>query len=154
MIEPFSGIGVRFCEDGTISSGGGDKAPAKIFNTVVDGGDPPTAAENFLGVGIGRWVYLRGAREAFPRNRWTTNSASLRRNSGSPHVRAWLHAQDPYRWAPVHYTNGRSSCRPCSGNTPEQTEANWLTLTKDEPAPAHRLQRRWQRKRPRARFWV
>lgn len=151
VVEPLSGIGVQFCEDGTISSGGGAKAPATIFNTIVEGGDPPTAAEHFLGVGIGRWVYLRGAREAFPRYRWMTNSAPLRRDSGSPYVRAWLHTQDPYRWAPVHFMRGRSSCRRCAGATQDQTEANWAELSKGEPGSAHRLRRRWRpiQRRPR-----
>ncbi|MCS3779320.1 hypothetical protein [Tsukamurella ocularis] len=138
VIEPLSGMGVKFYHDGRISSDASAKSRTpKAFIGKLDDtyfGDP----EHFIGVGIGRWVYLHGAELAAPARRWPTNSAGLRPYSGSPHVRAWLHSQQPYRWAPVHRA-GRASCGTCEGGTPEETADTWLHLPPSAGGDQHRL---------------
>ncbi len=143
--EPFSGIGAAFYPTtGHIDS----TSDAKGSPTVLQGhvaSDYFGRAEHFIGVGIGRWVYLRGAHLVAPQARWPI-VATLRSDSGSPHVRAWLHAQDPWRWQPVHDSAGNISCSNCAGDTEAGTRAAWESLTtgarpRDHllvPLPRHR----------------
>ena len=81
VTEPFSGIGVAFypSTDRHIDSSGGAKgSPTALQGQVA--GDYFGRAEHFIGVGIGRWVYLRGARMVDPQIRWPI-VAGLRTNS-------------------------------------------------------------------------
>ncbi|SHX95906.1 Uncharacterised protein [Mycobacteroides abscessus subsp. abscessus] len=142
VTEPLSGIGVRFNSDGKISATGSSKSPPTVFNgCTVDGGG--AVAENFLGVGIGRWVYLRGAPLAYPQIRWGTAKAGLRPGSGVEQVRAWLHTMDPYTWAPMHQWTDHSSCQRCGGDNPDETEENWWNMQPGERGSDHRETRNW-----------
>lgn len=144
VTEPLSGIGVRFNSDGKISATGSSKSPPTVFNgCIVDEGG--AVAEDFLGVGIGRWVYLRGAPLAYPQIRWGTAKAGLRPGSGVEQVRAWLHTMDPYRWAPMHQWTDHSSCQRCAGEDPDETEDNWLDMPPGERPHDHQETRKWYR---------
>ena len=139
VTEPFSGIGVAFypSSDRHIDSSGGAKgSPTALQGQVA--GDYFGRAEHFIGVGIGRWVYLRGARMVDPQIRWPI-VAGLRTNSGSPHVRAWLHAQDPYRWEPAHDLSGNVSCSACARGTEADSRAAWEVLTANTKPQDHPL---------------
>lgn len=139
VTEPLSGIGVKFTPHRReISSDGG----TKDLPTVLQGhitGNHFGRAEKFVGAGIGRWVYLHGAQQVLPDLRWPTLNTTLRPGSGSPHVRAWLHAQQPHRWAPVHQMPAHASCATCARATPRETEAAWLELDADARPRDHRL---------------
>ena len=65
--------------------------------------------------------------------------AGLRTNSGSPHVRAWLHAQDPYRWEPAHDLSGNVSCSACARGTEADSRAAWEVLTANTKPQDHPL---------------
>lgn len=136
VTEPLSGIGVRFypTTDRHIDSTGGSKGSPTILRGRI-AGDFFGRAEYFIGVGIGRWVYLRGAQLVQPRVRWPI-VAGLRAGSGSPHVRAWLHAQQPYWWAPVRDDAGNASCARCGqDSTSAGIRRAWEDLAIDaEPA--------------------
>lgn len=139
VTEPFSGIGAAFYPntDRHIDSSGGAKgSPTALHGHVA--GDYFGRAEHFIGVGIGRWVYLRGAHLVAPQARWPIVSG-LRPGSGSPQLRAWLHAQDPCRWQPVHDSAGNISCSRCAGDTAAGTRAAWEALTADAKPQDHPL---------------
>lgn len=144
VTEPLSGIGVRFNSDGKITATGSSKSPPTVFNgCLVDEGG--AVAEDFLGVGIGRWVYLRGALLAYPEMRWGTAKAGLRNGSGVEQVRAWLHTMDPYRWAPMHQWTDHSSCQRCAGEDPDETEDNWLNMPPGQSPRDHQETLNWYR---------
>lgn len=154
VVEPLSGIGAAFfpnTDQHIDSSGGANGSPTVLQGYVA--GDYAGRAEHFIGVGVGRWVYLRGAHLVAPQVRWPI-VAGLRSDSGSPHVRAWLHAQDPCRWQPVHDSAGIISCSRCAGDTKAGTRAAWETLTADAKPQDHLLvplpRHRWERERPGA----
>lgn len=138
--EPISGMGVTF-KPGlrAISSDGGAKCWPAAFEGRLADDDLGGPAEYFIGVGIGRWVYLHGAQLACPDLRWSTTASNLRTDSGSPYVRAWLHAQHPYRWAPVHDYRGHVSCQRCRRADGAKTEAAWRGLSVGADPRDHRL---------------
>lgn len=129
VTEPLSGIGAAFypATDRHVDSSGGAKDSPTVLRGRV-AGEFFGRAEHFIGVGIGRWVYLHGAKMVEPRVRWPI-VAGLRGDSGSPHVRAWLHAQEPYWWEPVHDSAGNVSCSMCGRGAAADTRAVWETLT-------------------------
>lgn len=141
VTEPFSGIGAAFypSTDRHIDSSGGAKRSPTILQGHV-AGDGFVQAEHFIGVGIGRWVYLRGSQLVDPRVRWPI-VAGLRSGSGSPHVRAWLHAREPHRWEPVRDEAGNVSCSTCARATDAGTHATWEALPADAKPQDHPLVR-------------
>ncbi|WP_298462110.1 hypothetical protein [uncultured Cellulomonas sp.] len=91
--------------------------PYRVGSVDPQGGPDPSGDnwQRYAGLGIGRRIYLEGAR-LMPAIRWQASAAS-------PHargVRAHLHRQDPYTWA-------HSGCEWCSsrhldwGRTPRQS---------------------------------
>ena len=139
VIEPFSGIGAAFYPgtDRHIDSSGGAKGSPIILQGHV-AGEYFGRAEHFIGVGIGRWVYLRGSQLVAPQVRWPI-VAGLRSGSGSPHVRAWLHAREPYRWEPVCDVAGNVSCTTCARATEDGTRVAWEALPADAKPQDHLL---------------
>lgn len=139
--EPLSGIGVKFTpRTQWITSDGGTKDRPTVLEGHITG-DHFGRPEKFIGVGIGRWVYLHGAQQTFPDLRWPTYNRGLRLSSGSPHVRAWLHAQQPHRWAPMHTRSAPASCATCARDTPHETDQAWRELDAAARPRDHRLVR-------------
>ncbi|SLH39252.1 hypothetical protein [Mycobacteroides abscessus] len=142
VTEPLSGIGVTFKPDAVIDSTGRSKDRPTFFDGRISDNEDIAVAEDFRGLGIGRWVYLRGAQLAFPQMRWPI-SHGMRPEQSVQRVRAWLHTVDPYTWAPVHLAGRRASCPRCGATSPDGTEENWAHISPDEwRFPHTRIQ--WQ----------